>query len=84
MLGDIAGSLYERQPIARFDGPLFGPGARWTDDTVHTIAFADALLHGVDAATSLHTWSQRDPDVGYGGMFLRWLTSAASAAGVLR
>ena len=43
--GDIIGSVYEFSPIrTREFMPLFHPDARFTDDTVLTVAVADALL----------------------------------------
>jgi ADP-ribosylglycohydrolase len=72
--GDVIGSIYEARPIKSRDFPLFGPGCRFTDDTVCTVAVADALLDGSeDFATYLRRWGRRYPNAGYGGMFLRWL-----------
>jgi len=42
--GDVIGSAYEASPIKQTDFPLFPPGARFTDDTVLTVATAEALL----------------------------------------
>ncbi|MCS6971218.1 MAG: ADP-ribosylglycohydrolase family protein [Planctomycetota bacterium] len=47
--------------------------SHFTDDTVMTIAVADALLHERDMATTLRAWGQRYPGRGYGGRFRRWL-----------
>ncbi|HJD24774.1 MAG TPA: ADP-ribosylglycohydrolase family protein [Firmicutes bacterium] len=48
ILGDIVGSAYERPGAALggdgLDFPLFTPESRFTDDTVLTVATADALL----------------------------------------
>ncbi len=48
ILGDIVGSAYERPGAAlggnSRDFPLFTPESRFTDDTVLTVATADALL----------------------------------------
>lgn len=72
--GDVIGSIYEARPIKRRDFPLFGPGCRFTDDTVCTVAVAEALLDGsTDFASYLRRWGGRYPDAGYGGMFARWL-----------
>ena len=70
--GDIIGSIYEAAPIKKKDFPLFGPAATFTDDTVCTVAIADALLSGGDFARYLRAWVRRHPGRGYGGMFLRW------------
>ena len=70
--GDIIGSIYEAAPIKTKDFPLFGRGVRFTDDTVCTVAIADALLSGGDFAQSLRAYVRRYPGRGYGGMFARW------------
>jgi ADP-ribosylglycohydrolase len=70
--GDIIGSIYEAAPIRTKRFPLFGPGVRFTDDTVCTVAIADALMSGADPADCLRAYVRRWPDQGYGGMFARW------------
>jgi ADP-ribosyl-[dinitrogen reductase] hydrolase len=70
--GDIIGSIYEAAPIKTKRFPLFGPGVRLTDDTVCTVAIADALMSGADPADCLRAYVRRWPDRGYGGMFARW------------
>ena len=80
--GDIVGSRFEghRAPPAGFD--LFHPDCRFTDDSVCTLAIADALLGDRDFASSLRSFVRRHPDRGYGGMFLRWaFTDGATAYG---
>lgn len=72
--------MYESHPLKRKDfQPLFHPDARFTDDTVLTVAVADALLHGRDPVTAFKDWGQRYPDCGWGGMFFRWLFSNDTA-----
>jgi ADP-ribosylglycohydrolase len=70
--GDIIGSIYEAAPIKTKDFPLFGPGKTFTDDTVCTVAIADALMQGGDFADTLRAYVRRYPGRGYGGMFARW------------
>jgi ADP-ribosylglycohydrolase len=70
--GDIIGSIYEAAPIKTKDFPLFGRGVSFTDDTVCTVAIADALLSDGDFARYLRTYVRRYPGRGYGGMFVRW------------
>lgn len=79
--GDIIGSIYEAAPIKTKDFPLFGSGVTFTDDTVCTIAIADALLSGGDFAAYLRDYVRRYPDRGYGGMFLRWALTDMPAYG---
>ncbi|WP_298438931.1 ADP-ribosylglycohydrolase family protein [Geobacter sp.] len=71
--GDIIGSVYEYQPIKSEEFPLFGPGNRFTDDTVMTVAVAHAILEGIDYAAALKSFGRRYPDAGYGGSFMRWI-----------
>lgn len=70
--GDVIGSIYEAAPIKTKDFPLFGAGATFTDDTVCTVAIAEALLQRRPFAETLRAWVRRHPGRGYGGMFLRW------------
>jgi len=42
--GDIAGSIYENRPTKSKDIELFGGFSTSTDDTVLTVAVADAIL----------------------------------------
>jgi len=44
--GDIIGSVYEFRPIKTKDFPLFSPFCDFTDDTVLTVAVAEAILTG--------------------------------------
>jgi ADP-ribosylglycohydrolase len=71
--GDIVGSVYERRPIKTKDFPLFDPRCRFTDDTVLTVAVADAILSGSPYFDSVRRIGRRHPDAGYGGSFFRWL-----------
>lgn len=73
IIGDIAGSIYEFNNHKSREFKFFGPGADFTDDTVCTIAVADALLHGKPPADALYEWCNRYPGRGYGGMFGRWI-----------
>ncbi len=46
--GDVIGSVYEGRDLKRMDFPLFDRECRFTDDTVLTVAIADAILSGAD------------------------------------
>ena len=46
IVGDIAGSVYEWHNIKTKDFPLFREDCRFTDDTVMTVAVAEALMNG--------------------------------------
>jgi len=73
--GDIIGSRYERNNVKTKSFPLFPSGARFTDDTVLTVATADALVHKIPYAEVYRKWGNAFPHAGYGGSFRRWLTS---------
>ena len=73
--GDIIGSRFEGHPGPPPDFELFHPNCRFTDDTVCTVAVADALLGDRDFAASLRSFVRRHPHRGYGGMFIDWAFS---------
>jgi ADP-ribosylglycohydrolase len=79
IIGDIAGSPYERRNIRTTDFPLFGTRSRFTDDTVLTVATAEAILRGGDYASFYKEYYRRYPGAGYGGGFRRWGKSTESA-----
>lgn len=86
--GDIIGSIFEKENTKSLDFELFTRFSRFTDDTVLTIAVADALLNRkqhkwwlIDAyharrlyASKLRYYGRRFPSAGYGEMFSKWLT----------
>ena len=71
--GDVIGSVFEWNALKSIRFPLLNPRCFFTDDTVMTIAVADALLHHLDYVTAFHYWGRKYPDAGYGGNFGRWL-----------
>ena len=83
ILGDIIGSPYEFDRGKKTkDFPLFDSCCSYTDDSVMTIAVAEALLDSLGKddeevrkvlAASMRKWGRRYPDAGYGGMFRFWL-----------
>lgn len=77
IIGDIVGSVYEWDNVRRKDfGPLMTARSFYTDDTICTVAVADALLSGRHAGEVLKEWGLRYWDNGgWGGMFSRWLQS---------
>lgn len=75
IIGDIIGSAYEFNNTKTMDFPLFTPLSRFTDDTVLTVAVADAILHNKDYARSMWEYGRRYPQAGYGGRFAQWLQS---------
>ena len=86
ILGDIIGSPYEfdrGEKTKEFE--LFPAHARFTDDTVMTIAVVEALVGlGTDADEEhvkgdvvrfMRHWGRRYPRIGYGGLFRQWLVT---------
>ena len=78
ILGDIIGSPFEFDRGNKTkDFELFTRGCRFTDDSVMTIAIAEALIAiGPDAneleieeavIANMQDWGTRYPHVGYGG-----------------
>ena len=74
--GDVIGSVFEHYAIKSTQFELFSRFSRFTDDTVLTIAVADAILKKIDYATSLKTFGARYPNAGYGASFFRWIFSS--------
>ena len=86
ILGDIIGSPYEfdrGNKSKEFE--LFHPACGFTDDTVMTIAIADALLRAGKSASvesirkhvilSMRSWGKKYPNAGYGSKFIHWVLS---------
>ena len=73
--GDIIGSVYEHRSIKTKDFPLFHGRCTFTDDTVLTVAVAEAILSGTPYVDSIRRIGRRYPYAGYGGSFIRWLHS---------
>ena len=76
--GDIMGSPYEywRTRTKKYDFNPFPPRARFTDDTVMSIAMADWIMDGGDLSKVMQKWGHRYPNAGFGGMFKLWLSDA--------
>ena len=76
--GDIIGSPFEFSPIKSTHFPLFSADSTFTDDTVLTIAVADAAMHDLNPVDTLKDYFSRYPERGYGGSFARWARSERS------
>ena len=77
MIGDIAGSKYEFNNTFDYDFEMFAEGCDFTDDTICTVAIADAILNGRSYQESLLDWCRRypSPKGAYGGRFAGWIRS---------
>ena len=87
IIGDVVGSVFEKENTKSLDFEMFTRFSRFTDDTVLTIAVADALLNRkrhkwwfIDNrnarrlyASKLRYYGRRFPSAGYGQMFNKWL-----------
>lgn len=73
--GDIIGSIYEANPIKTKDFPLFQDQCYFTDDTVLTVAIADAILSNGSYVNSIRRIGSHYPAAGYGASFICWLYS---------
>jgi ADP-ribosylglycohydrolase len=76
--GDIIGSVYESRSrrIKTKVFPLFNPYCHFTDDSVLTVAVAQAIVEQRPYLETLCELGQRYPHAGYGGRFRRWLFSS--------
>ena len=77
IIGDIVGSRFEFGETPQQGFELFTPDCSYTDDTICTIAIADAVLNERDYQESLLDWCRRYPDPmgGYGRRFYQWINS---------
>ena len=83
IIGDIVGSRFECNNIKSKDFDLFSAGCFFTDDSVMTIAVADALIRAKGnldilseyAVESMQLIGRPFPDCGYGGSFYHWMYS---------
>ena len=86
ILGDMIGAPYEFDRGGKIkDFPLFTEQSQFTDDTVMTVAVAEALLDTIGKSddevrhaliSSMQRWGRRYPNAGYGNMFAQWLSES--------
>lgn len=88
IIGDIVGSRFERQPHKSKSFALFTDASRFTDDSVMSLAVAEALRRcdgdwqGLSqvAVQSMQAFGRRYPDCGFGPGFARWLQAESPRA----
>ena len=83
ILGDMIGAPFEFDRGKKTkDFPMFSRESRFTDDTVMTIAVAEALMDSRGLSEeetkqalvdSMRKWGRKYPHAGYGGRFRHWL-----------
>lgn len=71
--GDIIGSVFEGRSTKTTDFTLFTHRSRFTDDTVLTLAVAEAILEDGSYGRKLKAFGRRYPRAGYGGHFYQWI-----------
>ena len=78
IIGDIVGSRFEFNNTNDFDFELFTSACDYTDDSICTIAVADAILNDKSYEEATLEWCRRYPHPmgSYGGSFSRWIHSA--------
>lgn len=90
IIGDIVGSRFEFKNLRSKDFELFTEKNGVTDDSIMTLAVADAMMKTVEdknatepfddrlekaVVTSMREIGRRYPFCGFGGMFFRWVFS---------
>jgi len=71
--GDIIGSVYEFHRIKTKEFALFQPACQFTDDSVLTVAVAQAILTDGDYRAKALGFGRRYPSASYGSGFRKWL-----------
>ena len=72
IIGDIVGSTYEFAEKTPTKFKLFRSACSFTDDTVLTVAIADALLHDRSFADAIEDWGNKYIYAGFGHSFREW------------
>lgn len=75
IIGDIIGSRFERNNTHFKDFNLFDIECKFTDDTVLTIAVADAYMNKASYHDTIYRYGNQYPDAGYGAAFRNFLTN---------
>lgn len=78
IIGDIVGSRWEFNPTNDYNFEWMSDENGFTDDTICTVAVADAILHNSeDFGKYIHEWCRKYPHPmgGYGGRFAQWVRS---------
>jgi ADP-ribosylglycohydrolase len=71
--GDMIGSRHEWKACTDPQFALFSKSSKFTDDSVLTIAVADAIINQRGYRESIVEYARRYPKAGYGSYFRRWL-----------
>lgn len=82
VIGDMAGSRFEfvsKFPKKSFK--LFGADSSFTDDSVLTMAVAEAFMKKKPYAEVFLSWAKRYPAAGFGHSFKKWLKGGGKVQG---
>lgn len=78
IVGDVIGSRFERFNHKSKNFELFHESCRMTDDSILTLAVADAFMNKKDYAHTVKEYGRENPLAGYGGSFIAWLDNPVS------
>lgn len=73
--GDIIGSRHEWKACTDPQFALFSKSSRFTDDSVLTVAVADAILNQRGYGEAIVEYARKYPKAGYGSFFRRWIAN---------
>lgn len=80
IIGDIIGSAYEFSEMKDVNFEFFSRKSFFTDDSIMTVAVAEALLSGKEGEElkdelidSMKNWGRKYPGAGFGGTFIKWI-----------
>ena len=73
--GDVIGSVYEFTEQKEYDFPLFRKASQVTDDSVLTIAVANAILKRRSYLDCIREYALAYPQMSYGSNFREWMHS---------
>lgn len=77
IIGDVVGSRFEFNNTDNYYFELFTDECDFTDDTICTIAIADAILNRKEYQDTMLEWCRKYPNPmgSYGGSFALWISS---------
>jgi ADP-ribosylglycohydrolase len=73
LAGDVIGSVYEYNAPKSTDFQMFMSASQITDDSLLTLAVADAIVNGRTYLEAIREYALEYPNSGYGGMFRQWM-----------
>lgn len=73
IIGDICGSYYEHSPVKDYDFELLRDISNFTDDSVLTVATANAILTNTSYAINYKNFGKLHIHRGFGRNFISWI-----------